>query len=342
MTCESVVEHLLTRSTGTFGDLQAHLSTCPSCARLAAAVWDSEQQVRQHVESFVTTNTLDAQWAAALDTVGPDRRATRWLIGGLLAVAGLLVVATALPPPGGGSDPGSPVVARAVPPALLAARDSLAEFEAIDVDISLDDLDRKEQDRLLTKTLSDKAGAMQAAEAALVAARDQLDPEWGVAALADLAELYAAMGDAILALPHPPYLTEQQDAVYTGALYDKAEVQWTKALRVVQAARTEAEGHGLPTAALVARAAELSDRLDAIPQHATPIPEQGDLGEAFSRLGLRLGACEDRLTPEVEEEVVAALGAAARILEASPDAEDPGALADLQRAAAALDRVCRE
>ncbi len=294
MTCETVREHLLEADLEHLEHLSEHLQGCPGCAALADAAVDAQRALRQQLEDFVTTQTLDAQWADALRQVPPRRRLPLGLHGALLGLAAAAVLAVTVWPQGGPGpeQPPPSVTAATAPAALLEIRDRIAAFEDIEThDLPTEGLSRKAEDALMQQTLTEKVSALTALEASLVAiaSDDQQAPRWQIQALHDLAGVYHAMGDALDTFDHPSYLSEEQSEIYSNALEAKAKVQWQKASETYRLAVDRARSEGLePEAIASERALELLlARLIAIEE-----------AERRAEAALTASAVEDR--PRVE------------------------------------------
>lgn len=269
MTCETVRDHLLELDTDRFVELDDHLRRCPGCAELAAAIRATEHDLRQHLEDFVTTQTLDAQWATALEQAGaPPRRWPLGLHSALLALATAAVITVALlphgpPPPA----PPPSATSATIPAALLEIREATEAFEAIEThDLPVDGLSRAGEDQLLRETLSQKATALVAVEASLLAFIEDPDqePRWQIQALHELGDVYRAMGDALIDFTTPTYLAPNQLEVYTSQIELKARAQWDKAIETYALATDRARDQEQPEAATAAQAAadELQQLLD--------------------------------------------------------------------------------
>jgi hypothetical protein len=262
MTCEDVREHLLTADIGDLDSVRTHLSQCARCASLAAAVAHAEADLRQHVETFVSHTTLDAQWAQALDRAGPAPRARfplHRLVVALAAAAVLAVIAVpALRSPGSGGPPGQELLGvGAVPEVLREAQDRVQAFERIDTEhLDVDGLDREAEDKLLRETLQSKVQAMSHAEEALAAATSAGEPRWRVLAYRDLGGLHAEMAEVVRHFPSPSYLTDDQRTVYRQAIVERGFVQQQRAAGIYTQGADLARQSGLD-----AMAAELDSRV---------------------------------------------------------------------------------
>jgi hypothetical protein len=272
MTCDAERERLLTGSTTDFADLAPHLSTCPSCGALAAAIRHTETDLRQHVEDFVSASSaLPAQWDRAIAAVDGDRPVSRRLHRIVLVFAAIGVVAVAIltnrPPPGEPPIDRTPVaLAAPMPLALRDAREKLDAFRAIDT-TRLDGagVDRATEDQQMKDLLQRKVAAMLEAERGLMAALETGDPEWRVAALGDLGDLYVGMADALEHFVVPSYLDEKQRAVYADALAQKAEAQREKGIAAWQKGASVARDYRLEPAA-----AALDAKIAALPPTRDP------------------------------------------------------------------------
>jgi hypothetical protein len=305
MTCEDVREHLLTADVGDLDPVRSHLSGCARCAELAAAVAHTESDLRQHVETFVNSVTLDAQWAQALDRAGPPAPSPRALLHKLvLAAATAAVLAVLLVPalrsPGSGGPPEPPgerlLGVGVVPEALREARDRVGAFQRLDTEhLDVAGLDRDAEDQRMRGALQGKVEALARAEEALTAATSSGEPRWRVLAWRELGALQAEMAEALRRFPAPSYLDEPQRARYAEAIADRVAVQQGKA------ASTYAQGADLAR----------QHALEAMARELEALAER----QALRALRARLEASASCVEPEAADRLRGLLDEAERALE---------------------------
>jgi len=259
---------LLEDPTADFSALRDHLSQCPRCQELADRIVDTQFELRQHVEDFVSTTTLDSSWQRALEQVDAPSRPSRFglhAVGVFALTAAVLVFAYGGLGPEGGkpTEPGDPkaLSAGVIPIALQEAEEKLEAFRDIDnTTLELDGLSRADEDAVQRDALAAKTEAMEEALAALQVLVDGEDADLRAAGLEGTARTYDEMADSLANMPLPTYLDEAQGKVYRRALLAKAGVQWEKAIEAYRLA-AKAQGDRERASALRERAKELEGRL---------------------------------------------------------------------------------
>jgi len=277
MTCDAVQERLLEESTADFSALEDHLSHCPRCQQLADRIVDTQFELRQHVENFVSTTTLDRSWEHAIGEA--QQSSWRPRIGlhavgvAALTAAVLLVSFGGLGPEGGEpQEPGDPTALSAgvVPLALQEAEDKLAAFQDIDnTDLSLDGLSRQDEDRVQRDALAAKTQAMEDTLESFQALVDGPESDLRAEGLEGIAQTHEEMADSLANMPLPTYLTEAQAAVYRGALVAKAKRQWELAIETYRLAAKAQNDRSLAQS-LRERAWELEAQMSDLDLDAAP------------------------------------------------------------------------
>jgi len=296
MTCESAQQHLLEKPTADFSALRDHLSQCPRCQELADRIVDTQFELRQHVEDFVSTTTLDSSWQRALEQVDAPSRSSRFglhAVGVFALTAAVLVFAYGGLGPDGGepTEPGDPkaLSAGVIPVALQEAEEKLEAFRDIDnTTLELDGLSRADEDTVQRDALAAKTEAMEDTLAAFQALVDGDDADLRAEGLEGIARTYEEMADSLANMPLPTYLDEVQATVYRRALTAKAGLQWEKATEVYR---------------LAAKAQSDRDRARDLREHARELEERLRRGESPLALpgdsaSETTGTAPSRRTPE--------------------------------------------
>ncbi len=355
MNCQTVQERLLERATDSFTELQPHFSTCPECSELADSILDAQFELRQHVEDFVATTTLDASWERALEQADPPARWSRFGLHALglaavtAAVLGLAVLGMGPTEPG---DPGSEearALSTGVAPLLIKeAQERMQDFTAIETTtFDVEGLSRQDEDLLHRSTLEAKVNALKAATDAYQALVDSDDLDLQLEGLIGQAQLYEAMGDTLSTFAMPSYLDEKQREVYAKALEAKASGQKEKAADAYRTAATiatdpnraaELNGHAARISGEIAdrhRDAEISGQ--KIKQEGIEL--EPTLVKALEVLGQSVQTC-DELDPADVKEVQTVLDQGAILLDNQAYEMVPDVLKLVREYQGMVDEVC--
>jgi hypothetical protein len=95
---------------------------------------------------------------------------------------------------------------------------------------------RKQIDKNLEKTLSEKSKSLVEIEKEFTRVVETGAGEWGLASLVALGKAYENMAESLRTSDRPDYLTAEQEEFYTMALEDKAYVQEEKAINAFKLA----------------------------------------------------------------------------------------------------------